>query len=571
MEVAMERHSSESFSLHLFFHVLFLVLSGLIVSCGSSSEQEAHTQEDFQTRQFIVKVKDESKTSQKVFLSGSTGTQMQIGPQLYLVEMKDSVTESEVSSQISALSQSSEIEYIEPDYPVYAFGFNDPQLSSQWAHQAVQSNLAWDLQKGSSDIVVAVIDTGIDLTHQDLKNNLWTNLREIPGNGQDDDGNGFIDDVHGYDFVHYDGDPQADDSPHFHGTHVSGTIAAEGGNGVGGVGQAPGVKVMALKFLSSNGSGQTSAAIQAIDYAIRMGAKIMSNSWGSPQYSRALEEAVERANQAGIVFVAAAGNDSSNNDQRKIYPASLPQQNVITVAATRSDGQIASFSNYGKESVHVAAPGDQILSTQNGNTYGYLSGTSMATPLVSGIAALLLSQNSELTPSQVRDLLIRSSDPAASLNGKVVSGGEVNAYRAVRAVIDGVIPEPTPPVDPLPPREGSVSAPLIQGMNQFQTINPYLPLIIEFDAEQMRGFGATAVYVEFSRPNMQFSEPRGNQPDDHRQTYFIRNQLQGTQMMIPAQVLPGWGLYQIRIIALNSQFQAVGQFSSSSQLLLRPF
>lgn len=288
---------------------------------------------------------------------------------------------------------------------------------------------AWAQSRGSG-VVVAVLDTGVDYTHADLAANMWVNPGEIAGNGIDDDGNGYVDDVHGYDFAYNDADPMDRNG---HGTHVAGTIAAVADNGTGVAGVAPEAQIMALKFLDDNGNGSLFDAIQALDYAVMMGAQVSNNSWGSGSYSSALAGAITLAGAAGHTVVAAAGNDSTNTDLSGHYPASYDAANLIAVAATDDADRLAYFSNYGITTVDVAAPGQSIYSTLPGDSYGTNSGTSMATPHVTGIVALLLAQNPTLSPEAIRDLLIDTSDPMAALASRSVSGGRVNAAAALDA------------------------------------------------------------------------------------------------------------------------------------------
>lgn len=331
------------------------------------------------------------------------------------------------------------VEYVEPNYMMEAQVLpNDPQLGSLWGlHNTGQSGgvadadidapEAWDLGTDASTIIVAVIDTGVDWDHPDLAANMWVNADEIPGNGVDDDANGFVDDVYGYDFVNNDGNPDDDNS---HGTHCAGTIGAIGNNNLGVVGVSWNVKIMALKFLSSGGSGSISAAISCVQYAVANGAHITSNSWGGGGYSQAMADAITAANNAGQLFIAAAGNSNSNNDVSAHYPSSYAHSNVIAVAATDRTDARSSFSSYGATSVDIGAPGSSIFSTVPGG-YGTKSGTSMATPHVSGAAALVWGQNPSLTHLQVRDRLFSGADPIPALTGLTVTGARLNVYNAM--------------------------------------------------------------------------------------------------------------------------------------------
>ncbi|MBF0491677.1 MAG: S8 family serine peptidase [Deltaproteobacteria bacterium] len=319
---------------------------------------------------------------------------------------------------------------------------NDPYFSQEWGLRNTSgSTLAdlgmdevWDNFTDASSTIVAVIDTGIDYTHPDLAANMWVNPGEIPGNGIDDDGNGYIDDVYGYDFANHDGDPMDD---HFHGTHVAGTIGAVGNNGIGVSGVAWKAKLMALKFMDSSGSGSYSAAVEAIEYAIHNGAKVLNNSWGSTFNDPTLEAILNASNSAGVIFVAAAGNDGTDNDITPHYPSSYSAPNVISVASMNEQDQLSSFSNFGLVSVDIAAPGENILSTiptwyyPGSEDYGFLSGTSMATPHVSGAAALLWSAFPTKTYLQIIDLLYQGGTPKSYLNGKTLTGKMVNVMNSL--------------------------------------------------------------------------------------------------------------------------------------------
>src|SRR5437870_5040907 len=294
---------------------------------------------------------------------------------------------------------------------------------------------AWAITKGSDQVVVAVLDSGVDYSHPDLANNIWTRPEIIKQYEDDDLTDGAVDDLHGFNLVEDTGDPMDDNG---HGTHVAGIIGAEGGNGMGIAGVNWKVKIMPLKFLDAEGSGTTKDAIEAINYVINrkragVNVRIISASWGSTTKSRALEDVIRKAGDEGILFVAAAGNSSSDNDREPHYPASYDLGNVISVAAVNRNDELASFSNYGAKSVQVAAPGEEILSTWLEHDFRELKGTSMATPFVSGVAALILSQNPNLPVSELRAKLLKSVDPIPSLKGKVSSGGRINAAKAVGA------------------------------------------------------------------------------------------------------------------------------------------
>lgn len=331
---------------------------------------------------------------------------------------------------------------------------NDPSFGSLWglSNNGSQGGLlnadiniepAWALGTATS-IVTAVIDTGVDYTHPDLASNIWSNTDEVVGNGIDDDGNGFVDDVRGWDFVNNDNDPMDDNG---HGTHVAGTIGAVGNNGIGVTGVAWTASIMPLKFLDQSGSGSLSDAIKAIQYARVNGAKIINASWGGGGFSSALQSAISQFITSGGLFVAAAGNEATNNDVTPSYPANY--QGVISVgASTRTDTR-ARFSNYGT-SVDVFAPGQSILSTLPGNRYGSLSGTSMATPQVAGALALLWGQNPTLSATTISQALINSTDnvlrASNSTHGRINVGAAATSLRASNPTTPPTTPPPTTPV-----------------------------------------------------------------------------------------------------------------------------
>ena len=315
----------------------------------------------------------------------------------------------------------------DPGYP-QLWGLNNIGQSGGTADADIDAPEAWDIQKGNQNLVIGVIDTGVDYDHPDLSANIWTNPGEIAGDGIDNDNNGYIDDTRGWDFAYNDNNPM---DVHGHGTHVSGTIAGKGNNGVGVTGVAWNAKIMPLKFLSDSGSGYTSDAILAINYATAKGVKLTNNSWGGGGYSQALSDAINTAGQQGALFIASAGNSSRNTDTTPSYPASYNLANIISVASTtRTDG-LSWFSNYGATTVDLGAPGSDIYSTLPNSSYGTLSGTSMASPHVTGAAALLWSQNPTWTAQQVKNRLMSTGDSISALNGITVSGKRLNIYNAL--------------------------------------------------------------------------------------------------------------------------------------------
>jgi len=320
---------------------------------------------------------------------------------------------------------------------------NDPGAGQVYSMGKIDAADAWNLTTGSKSVVVGVVDTGIDYTHPDLAANIWKNPGEIPGNGIDDDHDGFVDDVHGFNFVSNTGNVMDDNG---HGTHVAGTIAAVGNNSVGVVGVNWSASLMALKFLDSTGSGYVSDAVRAINYATMMrktygvNVRVLNNSWGGGGYSAALDAAITASNNAGILFVAAAGNNATNNDTTAQYPANYTAANVISVAASDQTDKLASFSNYGATTVDLAAPGVNIYSTLPNNRYGTYSGTSMATPLVSGVAALSWAYKSDATVTDVRNAILQGVDKISSLSRKVASGGRLDAYNTLKLLVASAAP-----------------------------------------------------------------------------------------------------------------------------------
>ena len=388
-------------------------------------------------------------------------------PGLSVVKLPEGQT---VEDALKTFNVTDGILYAEPNYEVEVVSTfpNDTYFDDLWGmHNTGQTGgtedadidapEAWDVLTGSSDIIVAVIDTGVDYNHVDLAANMWVNPVEEPndanGDGRpgvkdvdddgdglidedsadrepgdpgytndlvnDDDENGYNDDIHGYDFCTYggkerDSDPMDD---HYHGTHCAGTIGAIGNNNEGVVGVCWNVRIMALKFLSSSGPGWGSDAILCVQYATMMGADVMSNSWGGGGYSQSLKDAIEAAGANDVLFVAAAGNYNSDNDTFPHYPSSYDCNNIVAVMATKHNDAKSSFSNYGATTVDLGAPGSSILSCKLGGGYWSKSGTSMACPHVAGACALLWSKSPDLTAQGVKDILLDYVDKVESLEG----------------------------------------------------------------------------------------------------------------------------------------------------------
>ncbi|MCB9915577.1 MAG: S8 family serine peptidase [Planctomycetes bacterium] len=323
---------------------------------------------------------------------------------------------------------------------------NDTYFSLQWgchntgqtiqgqagiADADIDATEAWNLTTGSANFVVADIDTGCDWSHPDLAANIWSNPGEIAGNGLDDDGNGYVDDVRGWDFYSSDNNPQDSDG---HGSHTAGTLGAVGNNGTGVCGVAWACKIVPLRFLGPQG-GYTSDAVLAVEYCTQKAIKVSNNSWGGGGFSQALFDAINASKAVGHVFVAAAGNDGTNNDSLPHYPSNYSLDNVISVAATDNRDALANEgtwgSNYGATSVDLGAPGVDIASTYMSGGYVWMSGTSMATPHVTGVVTLLYAQNPGWTYSQIVDRILSTTRPLASLAGKCTTGGMLNAYDAL--------------------------------------------------------------------------------------------------------------------------------------------
>lgn len=455
--------------------------------------------------EYVVKLKSRFSTMSNAQLESALGSQVveHLSAESRAVLVRRTQVERSVSA-IAALKSSSLVEYAEPNYIYRATGGveslpNDPELTQLWgmintgqkstgdageiqgvAGIDIDAERAWQIETGSGKVVVAGIDTGIDYALPDLAANMWTNEAEANGTaGVDDDGNGIVDDIHGYNAITNNGEMKDD---HGHGSHTAGTIGAKGNDGAGIVGVAWDVKLMGVKFLSAEGGGSLADAIKAIDYTTKMGVDMTSNSWGGGGYSQALYDAIKRAGDAGILFVAAAGNSAADNDTDPEYPASYDLDNIVSVAAVDAAGQLAFFSCYGKTTVDVAAPGVNVYSTTPAG-YDSWSGTSMATPHVTGVAALLKSANPEMSAAEIKARLIKSARPLASLRGRVASNGMVNAYHALMNTV--------PPADANDPFTWDKSA------EQISSPHPYTDKYK--NTYTVRVEGAKKIAIHFSR------------------------------------------------------------------------
>jgi Subtilase family/Fervidolysin N-terminal prodomain len=373
-----------------------------------------------------------------------------------------SVAPQRTAQAIRTLERDGRVAYAEPNFVLHADVPNDPFVNQLWGldnfgqtvnwstgtpDADIDAREAWSVSTGSPNVVVAVIDTGVDLAHPDLAANIWVNPGEdcagCRTNGLDDDGNGYVDDWRGWDFVNGDNNPTDDQG---HGTHVSGTIAAVGNNGVGVVGVTWSTRIMPLKFLGADGSGTTADAISAILYANAKGVPILNNSWGGGEFSQALLDAIDETDANGGLFVAAAGNDYSNTDVEPFYPSAYAAPNVVSVEATDAFDRKAWFSNYGARTVDLGAPGTNIYSTWRGGTYRFADGTSMAAPHVSGAAALAKAVFPDASGVGLKALLLRSVDPISALAGTTRTAGRLNVFRAAsclgspQAWIDSPVP-----------------------------------------------------------------------------------------------------------------------------------
>jgi thermitase len=383
-------------------------------------------------------------------------------PQLYTVKLAG---DDQTAQYLEAAATNGSLEYAEPNYILHTdllaadpaeklpavsefgmlwgmknVGQKDAEGTVGVKGADIGATKAWAITTGNKAVTVAVIDTGMDYTHPELKDNVFSNTADCFSDGIDHDGNGFVNDCHGWNFATGGSTANAMDDNE-HGTHVSGTIGANGDGGGHIAGVNWHTSIMPIKFLDKDGSGSLDDAVKAIQYATKMKVKIMSNSWGGGGFSQTMLDAITAAKAQGILFVAAAGNDGDNADSTPHYPASYQVDNVISVAASTNVDTLASFSTYGKRTVHIAAPGHKIYSSVPGGKYDNFSGTSMATPHVAGAAALLWGANMNLTYAEIKDRLLKSRDYIPGMSRRVASSGRLNVYNALMGIYP---PSPEP-------------------------------------------------------------------------------------------------------------------------------
>lgn len=343
-----------------------------------------------------------------------------------------------------------DVEFAEPNYLRYKLEIvpNDPYYGEQWALEKMGMPLAWEASTGSEGILLGVVDSGVDFRHEDLAGKIWKNPGEVCGNGWDDDHDGFVDDCYGVNVITGRGDPMDDDG---HGTHLAGTAAAIGNNGRGMAGVDWHTTILPIKFLGEGG-GNVADFLEAVAFAKARGVRVMNMSFGAYSYSEAEKQAI--AGAPNILFVAAAGNERYDNDFHPLYPASYDLPNLISVASSNKSDRLSVFSNYGIQTVHVAAPGENILGTLPGNDYDNLTGTSMSTALVSGLAALVFSKFPYASPDQVKARILRTADRSDAFQ-TILTQGRINAYRALNEQVSG------PYVFRVIPQRERVGAPVI--------------------------------------------------------------------------------------------------------------
>lgn len=430
------------FSLWIIFLILLLIpVSGFNLPNPSN--------ESYKRGEVVIKFSSTCTAEEAADIAASLGAKFKYRFRISGAEHWQ-ITARSVEEAIQLFESDPRVEYIVPNYRIYLDSTypNDPYFHQLWAMynrgevrgQAdadIDATDAWDIETGG-EIIVGVCDSGVDYTHEDLAANIFINPNEIPDNGIDDDNNGLIDDVRGWDFGDDDNDPM---DAHGHGTHVSGTIAAVGNNGIGVTGVNWNAKILPLKIVDSQGEGFTAPAAKAIEYAILMGARVTNHSWGSGNPFQPLNDAILAAQEAGVLTVASAGNSGVQlNERNQHFPAGLPYDGIVSVANTTRDDHLASSSNWSRVNVDLGAPGSGVLSTTPNNNYESYTGTSMSAPHVTGAIALIWSHAPYLTLMEMKNLLLASVDSLPDLIETTVSGGRLNLRRALET-LDTVSPD----------------------------------------------------------------------------------------------------------------------------------
>ena len=427
-----------------------LVVAGLLLS--TAGQAAAQTQQPdapapatagYAPGELVVRYEPGTSKTDRTAIRQELGATVESTMGIRGAEVLDLPSDAGVQAAVEAAESLPDVLYAEPNYSYEMTASpNDPMFGEMWSlglaasdgqNSGIGTPRVWNLTTGSPNVTVGVVDTGIDGAHPDLSGNMWTNSAEIAGNGVDDDGNGMVDDTRGWDFVNDDNDPNDENG---HGTHVAGTIGARGNNANGVTGVSWDVRLMPLRVLDAAGSGWTSDVAAAFAYAGRKGVDVVNASLAGPSPSVAVLDAIQAS--PNTLFVVAAGNSSSNVDVAPSYPCSYPLPNVICVAATDQSNRLSGYSNYGVGGVDLAAPGDRILSTWPGGTYSEMTGTSMATPHVAGVAALLLARHPESSAVAIRAAILSGTEVLPSLAGRTVTGGRLNAAGAFERMGDVV-------------------------------------------------------------------------------------------------------------------------------------
>jgi subtilisin family serine protease len=426
------------------------VVAGLLLSTAGQAAAQTEQAGDsapatapFASGELVIGYEPGTSKADRTAIRNELGATVESPMGIRGTEVLDLPADAGVEGAIAAAESLPDVLYAEPNYSYEMTASpNDPLFDEMWSlglaandgqNSGIGTPRVWNLTTGSSNVTVGVVDTGVDGAHPDLAGNMYTNAAEIAGNGVDDDGNGLVDDTRGWDFVNDDNNPQDENG---HGTHVAGTIGARGNNASGVAGVSWDVRLMPLRVLDAAGSGWTSDVASAFAYAGRKGVDVVNASLAGSSPSIAVLEAIQAS--PNTLFVVAAGNSGANVDAAPSYPCSYPLPNVICVAATDQANRLSGYSNYGASGVDLAAPGDRILSTWPGGTYMEMTGTSMATPHVAGVAALLQARHPAASATTIKGAILGGTEGLQTLAGRTVTGGRLNAAGAFEQMGDTV-------------------------------------------------------------------------------------------------------------------------------------